>query len=170
MFSGLSLDQAPPEDIPFRFFLMAPLFGIAWSILLIVRGEILFISNWNIETVAFTHLLTLGWLTSIMMGAIYQMIPVLVGGTVPFISFARVVHLLFGSGVVGFIGSLLFWSPTGLTIASLLIASSLLIFSTQAGIALFRVRADGRPTVFAMRIALISLFITASFGVIFIGF
>jgi len=26
--SGLSLDQAPPEDIPFRFFLTAPVFGL----------------------------------------------------------------------------------------------------------------------------------------------
>jgi hypothetical protein len=35
---GLSLDQAPPIDIPARFFLTAPLFAIAAGLLLAWQG------------------------------------------------------------------------------------------------------------------------------------
>jgi len=87
--SNLSLDQAPPQDIPFRFMIAAPIFGILTGIYLLVYGDRLFITAWSIKTVALVHMVTLGWLAMIMMGAFYQMVPVLVGGYVPGIRLTR---------------------------------------------------------------------------------
>ena len=70
--SGLSLDQAPPEDIPFRFFLTAPVFGFLAGSLILFRGVLLFSSSWHFETIVLTHLITLGWVMMIMMGAFYR--------------------------------------------------------------------------------------------------
>ena len=81
---GLSLDQAPAEDIPLRFFISAPIFGILAGLMVLLKGNLLFSNTWMPETVALTHLLTLGWMGSVMFGALNQMIPVLVGGIVPF--------------------------------------------------------------------------------------
>ena len=72
MYAGVSLDQAPPEDIPFRFFLTAPIFGVMAGLLIAFNGESLFSSSWDLEIVALTHVITLGWLASIMIGAFYQ--------------------------------------------------------------------------------------------------
>ena len=43
------------------------------GILLATYGYRMFVTHWSLDTVALTHLLTLGWLTMIMMGAFYQM-------------------------------------------------------------------------------------------------
>ena len=66
MYKGISLDQAPPEDIPLRFFLTAPVFGILAGLLIVYEGNNIFISNWTQEAIALTHLFTLGWLAMIM--------------------------------------------------------------------------------------------------------
>ena len=75
---GLSLDQAPAEDIPLRFFISAPIFGILAGLMVLLKGNLLFSNTWMPETVALTHLLILGWMGSVIFGALYQMIPVLV--------------------------------------------------------------------------------------------
>ena len=77
--SGLSLDQAPPISVPLRFFLTAPLFALSAALLLLWQGPDLFDSRWNPTTLAVTHLLTLGYLGIVMIGAILQMLPVVAG-------------------------------------------------------------------------------------------
>lgn len=166
MYSGVSLDQAPPEDIPVRFFLSAPVFGIIAGLLILWDGGDLFVSNWGMSTIALTHLFTLGWLAMIMMGSFYQMVPVLVGGSVPNIMAARKVHAIFASGVVLIVSGIYLMSESLITVASLLLLVALLSFVIQIGIALFKVEAD-RPTVIAMRISIICLLITVLLGFYF---
>ncbi|MBC8258809.1 MAG: hypothetical protein H8E38_07330 [SAR324 cluster bacterium] len=166
--SGLSLDQAPPEDIPFRFFITAPVFGLLAGSFVLYRGSSLFSSSWSFETIALTHLITLGWVIMVMMGAFYQMVPVLVGGQVPWISFSRLVHALLSLGVIALIGGLLQYSPLlyPLAISTLLLA--FIIFLTQLLTALFSVEAK-RPIVTAMRISLVSLTFAVLLGILEIG-
>lgn len=168
MYAGISLDQAPPEDIPMRFFLSAPIFGILAGLMILIDGESLFISNWAVETIALTHLITLGWLTMIMIGAFYQMVPVLVGGTVPFIQTSRIVHSSLAAGIVFLVGGLYFYSEPAIIIAGMLLAPSLSIFIIQIIIALFQVKAD-RPTVLAMRISIFALAAAFMLGILFAG-
>jgi len=166
--SGLSLDQAPPEDIPFRFFLTAPVFGLLAGSLILYRGVLVFSSSWHFETIALTHLITLGWVMMIMMGAFYQLVPVLAGGQVPWIALSRAVHFFMIIGILALAGGLLLISPLlfPVAIAALLLAFT--VFLTQLLTALFRVKAN-RPVVVAMRISLISLALAVSLGVLEIG-
>lgn len=168
MYSGVSLDQAPPEDIPVRFFLSAPVFGILAGLLVLFAGEDLFISNWSMETIALTHLFTLGWLAMIMMGSFYQMVPVLVGGTVPFIGSSRVVHAGFTLGVLLIVSGLYISNEPLIVAASALLLTSLSFFIVQISIALFKVKGD-RPTVVAMRISILAFLLTVLLGIFFSG-
>lgn len=168
MFAGVSLDQAPPEDIPVRFFLSAPVFGVLAGLIILFAGQDLFISNWSMETIALTHVFTLGWLAMIMMGSFYQMVPVLVGGTVPFISASRVVHAGFTLGVLFIVSGIYLLNELLIIAASTLLSTSLLFFIVQIAIALFKVKGD-RPTVVAMRISIIAFLFTVLLGIYFSG-
>ncbi|NOR73087.1 MAG: hypothetical protein GQ467_04370, partial [Mariprofundaceae bacterium] len=56
--AGLSLDQAPPLSVPLRFFLTAPLFGIAAALRMLTGGPVIFASRWSPSMFALTHLIT----------------------------------------------------------------------------------------------------------------
>lgn len=168
MYKGISLDQAPPEDIPLRFFLTAPVFGILAGLLIAYEGNSIFISNWTQEAIALTHLFTLGWLAMIMIGAFYQMVPVLVGGTVPYMFISRTVHSTLSAGILLFVSGVYLSSETTIVIATLFMVPAFTIFILQIVIALFKVTAD-RPTVVAMRISIISLAVVVILGIIFSG-
>ena len=168
MYTGVSLDQAPPEDIPIRFFITAPIFGIVAGLFILLTGEELFAGNWSTDTIAFTHIFTLGWLAMIMMGAFYQMVPVLVGGTVPYIRASRYVHALFTLGVVLLVTGIYDLNAKVLVPSLIAVFLPLSFFIIQISIALFKVKGD-RPTVLAMRIAIVSLALTLLLGVYFVG-
>ena len=166
--SGLSLDQAPPEDIPFRFFLTAPVFGFLAGSLILFRGVLLFSSSWHFETIVLTHLITLGWVMMIMMGAFYQLVPVLAGGQVPWIALSRAVHFFMTIGILALAGGLILISPLLIAVVITALFLAFTIFLTQLLTALFRVKAN-RPVVVAMRISLISLALAVSLGVLELG-
>ena len=166
--SNLSLDQAPPEDIPFRFMVAAPVFGILTGIYLLAYGDRLFITAWSIKTVALVHMVTLGWLAMVMMGAFYQMVPVLVGGHVPGIGLTRLNFYFLTVGISSLIIGLNFWLPVFLLIAVILLGIGITNFVTQLSIALFRMKAN-RPVVFALRLSIFFLAITATLAILMIG-
>lgn len=76
--NGLSLDQAPPISVVFRLFLMAALFGIAAGFLILFYQETIFDST-STAAITLTHTLTLGVMASFMLGALFQMLPVIAG-------------------------------------------------------------------------------------------
>ena len=80
MFSqnGLSLDQAPPLSVVFRFFFSGSLFGILAGFLLLFFGTNVFQAD-HTAAVILTHTLTLGVMLSFMFAALFQMLPVIAG-------------------------------------------------------------------------------------------
>ena len=80
--NGLSLDQAPPISVVLRFFLAGSLFGIAAGLWLMLRGAAA-LDPATPEALILTHLLTLGVMLSFMLGALFQMLPVLAGVSFP---------------------------------------------------------------------------------------
>ena len=128
---GLSLDQAPAEDIPLRFFISAPIFGILAGLMVFLKGNLLFSNTWMPETVALTHLLTLGWMGSVMFGALYQMIPVLVGGIVPFPKLSRMLHTILIPAILLMVSGF-FWNHSWMLKVSLaLLFPTILLFLLQ---------------------------------------
>ena len=82
MFSqnGLSLDQAPPISVIFRFFFLGSFFGILGGLLLFVYQTDIFDAS-SVAALTFTHILTLGVMLSFMFAALFQMLPVIAGVT-----------------------------------------------------------------------------------------
>lgn len=141
MTSGLSLDQAPPIAIPFKFFLTAALFSLLVGLLVTVAGEQILQSRWTPETLAVTHAVTVGFLAQAMSGAIMQLLPVLAGAPLPAsLSVSRVVHLAMSFGAVLLVLAfatgnhpLLVWGGLLLTLAFcvLIAATTVALLRTQ---------------------------------------
>ena len=112
MFSqgGLSLEQAPPISVVLRFFVTASVFGLLLGFFLIADslGMASFLTA-N-KSVIIIHILALGVMASFMLGALFQMLPVLAGVVIKMpTKKAMIVHTLFVIGVLtklsGFIDS-----------------------------------------------------------------
>ncbi len=162
---NLSLDQAPPISIPMRFFLTAPLFGVAAALLLIWHGPDLLVSRWAPQTLALTHLLTIGFLGLIMCGALLQMLPVLAGIAVPrVVLVGRASHLLIAGGTIGLATGLLLGAAGWLRFSVLFLGVGFSIYILAAMAALWRVKIPN-ATVTGMRMAVLALLVTVLIGV-----
>ncbi len=110
--SGLSFNALPPIDLPFRYFISAPLFIIACAFLLFWSGETLWLSRWTPSMLALTHGFTLGFLTTVMMGALLQLLPVIGGiGIVKAKVVATISHVSHCLGVVFLMLAFFFTHP-----------------------------------------------------------
>ena len=115
------------------------------------------------ETVALTHLLTLGWMGSLMFGVLYQMIPVLVGGIVPFPRLSWLLHTMLIPAILLMVSGF-FWNHSWMLEASLIVLfPTILLFLLQLVQPLARADGSG-PVVLAMRFAAICLALTLLLG------
>ncbi|MCW8929699.1 MAG: hypothetical protein OQL19_05630 [Gammaproteobacteria bacterium] len=80
---GLSLNTIPPIFVPLRFFITAPIFGIFAALFVLFYGPDIWTSRWLSSSLVLTHLLTLGFMMMVMIGALYQFIPVMIGQYIP---------------------------------------------------------------------------------------
>ena len=76
--NGLSLDQAPPISVVMRFFFVGTLFGVLGGILMMWAGSASFDPASPYGRIM-THIMTLGVMLSFMLGALFQMLPVIAG-------------------------------------------------------------------------------------------
>lgn len=161
---SLSFEQAPPISVPFRFFLTAPLFGMAAGLLLLWQGPAALASRWTGTALALTHLIAVGFMLQAMCGALLQMLPVAAGANIwqP----QRVTHITHAGLTIGTLLLLAgFLSEQALyfRIAVPFMTVSLGAFSVIVLVALFRTPAKG-ATILALRIAVFGLIVTISLG------
>ncbi|RRS32877.1 MAG: hypothetical protein P794_00360 [Epsilonproteobacteria bacterium (ex Lamellibrachia satsuma)] len=124
--NGLSLDQAPPISVVFRFFFSGALFGILAGILIFFYRTDIFDAS-SIAAVTFTHTLTLGVMLSIMFAALFQMLPVIAGVTLTSpVKKANWVQYPFVAGVISLLLAFNLSTPWLFGLASLLLGASLL--------------------------------------------
>lgn len=161
---GLSLDQAPPISVPFRFFLSAPIFAILIAIIILSNDASLVMNKYSNLAVAITHLFTLGILSMIIVGAMQQMMPVLAGAVIkkPLL-FANIVHINLILGTLLFTFYFLFSGKVFLILGTLFLAISFLSFLYISIKLLFKVKYL-TSTVIAMRIFTLVGFITIVLG------
>ena len=163
--AGLSLDQAPQLSIPVSFFLTVPLAVFAAGCILLISGNVSFSSPWMPHALALTHIGTLGVLAMGMIGALYQMTPVIAGSAVPFTRIAHIVHALLLVGLAGFIWRLIGGPESAMTTAISCFALALLAFLVPLGWALLRTSTQGE-TVQGMRLAVVSLAVITVMGLL----
>jgi hypothetical protein len=68
--------HAPSVTLPLRFMVTGILSLFTGVILLVMRPEMLATYHYNQYVIATTHLFVLGWICTIVMGAMYQLVPV----------------------------------------------------------------------------------------------
>ncbi len=161
---GLSLDQAPPISVPFRFFITAPIFAIIIGALVIFNDADLLMNRYSTITIAIVHLFTLGILSMIIVGAMQQMMPVLAGAVIKKpILFANIVHASLTLGTVFFTLYFIYLTKVLLILATVLLAIAFLTFFFMAIKLLYKVEFL-TSTVVAMRIFAVLGLITILLG------
>jgi len=124
--NGLSLDQAPPISVVFRFFFSGALFGILVGILILFFQNTIFDAH-SMEAVIVTHTLTLGVMLSFMFAALFQMLPVIAGVTLTSpVKKANLVQYPFILGVFSLLLAFNFSMPWLFIAASFLLGGALL--------------------------------------------
>ncbi|MDR1996002.1 hypothetical protein, partial [Azonexus sp.] len=165
MQSPISLDNAPPLAAPLRFFLTAPLFLVLAGLLLVVSGSGIFTSRWMPATLALVHLITIGFMLQVMIGALIQVLPVVAGADLrrP-LPLARLVHAALTVGVLLLAAGFLAGWPALLRAAAVLLALGIGGFLLAAIPAVFA-QASTSPTIRGLKLSLLGLAGVAALGV-----
>ena len=162
---GLSLEQAPQLSIPASFFLSIPIGILTAGCIMLATGIASLSSPWIPQALALTHAGTLGVLAMGMIGALYQMTPVIAGSAVPFTRIAHIVHAMLLAGLAGFIWRFLGGPALAMSVAIGCFTIALLAFLLPLGWAL--VRTDTKSeTVQGMRLAVLSLAVITLIGLL----
>ncbi len=150
---GVRPEQGPPLSIPLSFFLLAPLAVLAAGVLVLGHDDVFSMRHlpW---TMALVHLGTLGFLGSVMFGALYQMLAV-VASPVPWVRLGHLVQLLFVVGTVSLLWAL-YVDPTKFGMAWHSLATATALFLVPVCIALARARAK-TSTVLGIGLAVLGL-------------
>lgn len=142
--ASISLAQSPPLSVPARFFATAPLFGVLAGMVVIAAGTGGLSDRWMPAVLAATHLLTLGYMGMIMLGALMQVFPVVIGH--PFrrsTLVSTIVHAALTLGIVLLSSAFLVPRDGILMAALLMLAAALLTFLAAASATLWNVEAWG---------------------------
>ncbi|MFI4939609.1 MAG: permease [Burkholderiales bacterium] len=161
----LSFEQSPPLSVPMRFFLTAPVFAAVAGCIVFWYGPQALDSRWSPITLALTHLLTLGFVTMSMVGALLQLLHVVAGVEVPYVRFtAGLVHVLLVIGTIVFVAAFLSSEPVMFRIALfiLLAAFTWLVGASMYGLLGVEVNS---ATLRAIFLSLLGLGFAAALGV-----
>ncbi|MDX2369839.1 MAG: hypothetical protein QNK36_15795 [Colwellia sp.] len=162
---GLSFNVLPPIDLPFRFFLTAPIFIILCAFLILFSGETLWVSRWQPSMLALTHGFTLGFLTMVMMGALLQLLPVI--GGVGIAKPRLVVGVCHSTLVIGTLCLManFIWPSTLLAISSLIfLVCSIGVYVLTLAWVLVKKLSQG-DSIIGFRLAICALFLVLLLGI-----
>lgn len=162
----LSFDQAPPISAPMRYFLTAPLFAILAGVLILFSGPDIFASRWTPAALALTHLITAGFMLQVMVGAMQQLLPVVVGANFPRpLLIATLVHATITPGALFLAAAFLTHETLLFAAAVALLGAGMAIFVVAAATAL-RGMTSTNPTVQGFKISLLGLSVTVLSGLL----
>ena len=162
----LSFDQSPPLAAPLRFFLTAPLFAIAAGGVLIAGGPEALVSRWSPTVLAMTHLLAVGFMLNVMLGALLQILPVVAGANMhrP-LRVAATVHAAIALGTVCLAAAFLSYWPPLFVAAALLLGVGGAYFVLTAVLAMRGLTASS-TTLAGIKHALAGLVVTLLLGLL----
>lgn len=162
------MQQVPAVELPFGYFLTAPFFGVLAGVFLAFSGAEPWMTRWAAPTLAATHFLLLGCMVMVMMGALVQVLPVVSSAQVPAaLRLGPWVRVGLGTGTLA-LGTALAGGPHWLfhvAGASLVLAFASYLVPLTA-VLVRRIR--GGDAVFAIRIAVLCLWITVCLGVLLV--
>ncbi len=168
---GLSLDQAPPVSVVFGLFLTGAVFGILSGLFVLYYGEGIFDPS-STTTIILTHVLALGVMMPFMLGALFQMLPVIAGIVLQNpISKSNLVKTLLIFGTLSLIAGFATHAAFLFLFASVLLGSSLLYVAFAMGSKLMRLKhhsASSRGMLYAIlslvTLVLLALYMTTTYA------
>jgi hypothetical protein len=136
---GPARDRIPPFRLPGEHFAAALAFLCAGAALLVWVAPDIALGLFPLPRVAATtHLFTLGWLTTSIMGALYQFLPVSLGEPIRWRRLAEATFWLHVPGVALFVAGLLGSWPVMRTIGAGMFGTALLLFALNLAATLRR--------------------------------
>lgn len=155
--ASLSPDQAPPIGVPLSFFAVAPVFLVLAALLLATGDGNPFANAHTPALLAATHCITLGFMAMIMVGAIQQVLPVVIGSQMPaprLVAWLTILPLTAGALLLtsGFV----LGKPELLDLSWALLGAAFLIFIGASLFSLARAQAKN-PTRTAILLSILSL-------------
>ncbi len=161
---GLSLNTIPPISIPLRFFLTAPFFGIFAALMVLYYGLDVWASRWLAGSLALTHLLTIGFMLMVMIGALYQFVPVMIGQLIPGgEKRVAIVHIFLTLGTLSLIPAFLFGQSFLFWLALIFLGISLFMFALSL-LPLLVAQLNDHLIVYLMRVLFFVLIVTIGLG------
>ena len=162
----LSYNDAPPLSAPLRYFLTAPLFAILAGLLLLYAGPEILASRWSPATLAFTHLITAGFMLQVMLGALQQLLPVVVGANLARpLRLATLVHAAITPGTLLLAAAFMSYAPLLFGAAGAFLGAGVVLFVWAAVPALYGISASS-PTLPGLKVALLGLLGTVISGLL----
>ena len=166
---SLSPEQAPPISVPLRFFLAAPVFLALAALLLALAGGNPFADLRSPAQIAATHHITLGFMAMVMMGAIQQLLPVVIGSPMPAPRLvAWLVFLPLIAGTLALSAGLMLGSTQLLNLSWPLLGPAFLVFIAASLTSLARAKAKN-ATKIALLLSILSLAGAVTFGMLLAG-
>ncbi len=136
--------KAPPLSLPARHFAAALGFLLLGSVGLLWAAPELAAGLFPLpRVVAVTHLFTLGWITTSILGALYQFLPVALGESIRSERIARLTFWLYAPGVAVFVAGLLTGHTAVVAVGAAAFASALLLFAGNLAATLRRAAERG---------------------------
>ncbi len=167
--ASLSFSALPPISVPFRYFISAVIFLLLTALLILISGETIWLSRWQPILLAITHLFTLGFISMVMMGAIYQFLPVIGGvGIANVRNVATVSHCLHTIGTLALSWSFIAPSTFARVLAILTLGIGFGCYIFSVARVLVKKLSQG-PAIIGIRLAMLSLIFVVVLGLLFIG-
>jgi hypothetical protein len=158
--------QSPQPDLPGRYLATGLAGFVLFSVGVPLLASELVRTNDDPKVFALTHLAVLGWITMTIFGALYQLFPVALGGTIHSPRLGRWNYWVLAAGIAGFIPSFYFnWAP-GVALFGSLTVGGILHFAFQLLRSYPSVK-DWHPMAFYVLAGLIWLTATIGFGFVY---
>lgn len=127
---GIATERSPEFSLPLRYFALGVTAYLMAMLGIVAAGPALTGSPWNPQVLALTHVMTLGAIVGMIMGASYQMVPVVLLAPIWSPQLGKLGFWVFLPGVAAMVAG--FWTSRpallglGASLAALVIASFLL--------------------------------------------
>ncbi|MGH7762395.1 MAG: hypothetical protein ACREOY_13435 [Candidatus Dormibacteraceae bacterium] len=164
--SSIKPKRSPAPDLPGRYLATGLLGFVLFAIGLPLLAPDLVRTNDDPKVFALTHVAVLGWITMTMFGALYQLFPVALGGTVRSPRLGRWNYWVLAAGIAGFVPSFYVdWAP-GVALFGSLTVAGVLHFASQL-LRSYPTVKDWHPMAYYVLASLVWLVATIGFGFVY---
>lgn len=113
---GIKPERSPDLSLPLRYMVTALVAFVLFATAVPFVAPDVLRGYDNPHVFSLVHLAVLGWITMIMMGALYQLFPVALQAEIYSVRLGKWNFWLFAGGVAGFVPSFYFWWTPGIAI------------------------------------------------------